>query len=220
MTLVPNRQAETLRAVQESAAVDLHTALPGIIVRYNHQTQTADIQPAVQRVIPALDEDEEDSVESLPVLPNVPVAFPRAGGFFLHFPLAVGDSVLVVFCEQDTNAWRNTGDEADPGSPERHGLSGAVAIPGYFPRTSTIADADDVNGHIGRDGGPNIEFQSSQIHAGGSSPLANGTNTDAHLAAIEASLTTIAAAAGSSNSYIKSALDGTNPIPTTILKGS
>lgn len=151
--------AEALGSILESFRSDLHVALPGIVRSYDSSTQTADIEPAVQRVIPSGDpEDEEDTPERLPVIPSVPIAWPRAGAFFLHFPLAAGDTVLLVFSESDLNEWRaGSGEVVDPALAGRHGLSGAVAIPGLSTRGNLIEDAGS-NPRIGNDGDVYLEF--------------------------------------------------------------
>lgn len=179
MTRPAARLAETLRTILESQAVDLHTSMPGIVKSYDAATQTADIQPAIQRVIPAIDDDNEDQTETLPVLPSVPIIWPRSGGFFLHFPIAEGDTVLLVFCEQDTNAWRNDGGVVDPGLPERHGLSGAVAYAGYSPRANANGSASGEFGRVGSEGGAFVEFRPSEIRVGGANALAEAAGVQA-----------------------------------------
>jgi hypothetical protein len=71
--------------------------------------------------------------EELPKLPNVPVLFPRSAAFSATWPIAKGDTVLVVFCSSAIGNWRESGDVADPGDLRRHDLSHAVAIPGVAP---------------------------------------------------------------------------------------
>jgi len=198
----PLSTAETLRRVIESHALDLHVALPGVVRSYDHETQTADVEPGVQRVRPAEDEDTDaDSPERLPVIPAVPVAWPRAGGHFVHWPMQAGDSVLLVFSESDLNAWRESGGVVDPGIGARHGLSGAIAIPGLYPRADVIASADASNGRIGRDGGHYVEFRADEIRIAGGEDLTLADPLEAHLKAIELALGTIATAAGAVNSY-------------------
>lgn len=212
---------EALRRVLDSFASDLHVALPGTVRSYDAATQTAEIELGVRRVLPAADEEQdEDTSEALPILPSVPVAWPRAGGFFLHWPMAAGDTVLVVFSESDLNAWRESGGVVDPGVALRHALSGAVCHPGLSTRANPIADADGTHGRIGNDGGVYIEFQPAEIRAGGAYTLAKRDQLATHLQAIETNLDTIATAAGAVNLYDFGVLDGIDPIATAVLKGS
>lgn len=212
--------AETLRQILEANALEIHTALPGVVRSYNSADQTAEIRLGLLRVLPSTqEEDAEDETEELPILQSVPVAWPRGGGLFLHWPLEEGDSVLVCFCEVDTNAWRSSGGVADPGLPTRHGLSGAVAVPGLYPRSAVIESASGDYGRLGKDGGPYIEFHDAEIRVGGGRSLARQDRLAIHLQAIKASLDTIASAAGAANSYDYSALEAIESIATSITKG-
>ncbi len=219
--------AETLSRILDSFAQDLHVALPGVVRSYDAASQTAEIRLGLQRVLTAEDEDQdEDTTENLPILQSVPVCFPRGGGYFLSFPLAVGDGVLVVFNELDINAWRDSsGDAVDPGVGLRHGLSGAVAVPGMFTRADALSSASGAYARFGRDGGPFLDARDAELWVGGSSDLALAGNLGQHLAAIAADLAAINAAIPGGVSvpalqYIKATLDASNPIPTTVTKGS
>ena len=162
---------EAVKRTLESFSLGLHVALPGVVRSYDNATQTAEIEPGVQRVILAEDEEEgEDTPEGLPILPAVLVLWPRAGSFFLHFPLVAGDSVMLLFSESDINEWRKSGGVVDPGVPARHGLSGAVAIPGMYPQGSPIASNSAPM--IGHDSGIRIEFTQLSIKVGGDSDAA------------------------------------------------
>jgi hypothetical protein len=222
--------AETLRRVLESTLQDVHTALPGVVRSYDAGTQTAEIELGVQRVRAAEDEDvEEDAPEALPILQGVPVLWPRGGGYFLHWPLTAGDSVGVVFSESDMNAWRESGGVVDPGVGTRHGLSGALALPGLFPRGSTIGSADGTDGRAGKDGGPYIGFKTSTIEVGGATSLVEDPNLDAHLDAVASALDAIAARISAEHggavidpnygSAARAALLASNPYATSVTKG-
>jgi hypothetical protein len=212
--------AETLRQVVDSFGLDLHVALPGTIRSYDAESQTAEIELGTQRVIPAADEDEDDdTAETLPILPSVPVIWPSGGGHFIHWPLSAGDTVLVVFCETDLNAWRESGGVADPGVATRHGLSGGVALPGLRTRGNPIGAADGTYGRLGLDGGVVIEFRSGEIRVGGAQALAQSAQVETHLAAIKVALDTIATAAGATHLYDFDLLNTGDPIATSITKG-
>lgn len=223
--------SETLRLVLESFAMDLHVAIPGIVRAYDAATQTATVEPGVQRVLSAADEDaDEDAPESLPILQGVPVAWPRAGGHFVHWPMVAGDAVLLVFSEADINAWREAGGVVDPGVGTRHGLSGAVAIPGMFTLGDPNPSADGSNGRVGREGGPFVEFKASTIDVGGAVALAEEPDLEQHLAAIATALDAIAARItaldsglaldGSYGGIARAILGGIYPIATEITRGT
>jgi hypothetical protein len=224
--------AETLRLVLESALQDVHTSIPGTVRSYDATTQTAEVEIGVQRVRAAEDEDvDEDVPESLPILQGVPVLWPRGGGVFLHFPMTAGDEVQVFFSEADLNAWRESGGVVDPGVATRHGLAGAVALPGMFSMGNPLADADGTYGRIGIDGDSSqIEFRPEEILAGGNVALAEEPNLEVHLDLIAAALDAIAVRIEALDSgpvvdatygvSKKATANAINPIATTILKGT
>lgn len=129
-------QAEIIREAIDSRLLDLHVAMPARVESYDAATQTIEARPMVRRAI----EDTEGEIrhEELPLIPNVLVAFPRAGAFSQSWPLSKGDHVLLVFCSSAIGAWRQSGDIADPVDLRRHDLSHAIAIPGIGPSGDTI----------------------------------------------------------------------------------
>ena len=166
--------AETLRRVLDARLADLHTALPGRVRAYDAATQTADIEPMIKRGVPTGGEEDEVALETLPVLPSVPVLFPSGGQCFVTFPLAVGDPVLLVFSERDTSQFRATGAVSDPGVPTMHGLSGAVAIPCAFgPRSAAMSGVSSTDLVVGRQGGlANLTIKSGTAEVGGAADSA------------------------------------------------
>lgn len=135
-----NADIETLVSERLRAAlVETHTAAPGRIVSYSASTQTATIQLALDRQF----EDDDGVTEDVPVPPilDVPVLFPRAGGWALTFPVQAGDPCLVVFGERDIAGWKQTGQQAAPATARTHDYSDAVAILGLWPASDPIAPA-------------------------------------------------------------------------------
>lgn len=124
---------EILQATQDQLAARIHTALPGRIRSYDVATQHADIEVLVQL-----------AGKPIPPLGDVPVCFPGGAAGFLHVPLEVGDSVLVVFVEEDFSGWWDTGSISAPKVLSRHGLH-AVAIAGL---RRPAAAAPVTGGHV------------------------------------------------------------------------
>lgn len=117
--------ALVLDAAISSRLRGLHTAAPGEIISYDHATQTATVQIAVELEI------ARGVTERIAPLRDVRIAWPRAGATSLHLPLSPGDGVLVVFSEQDPSAWLS-GVGSAPQTAGRHGLF-PFAIPGISP---------------------------------------------------------------------------------------
>ena len=111
----------------DGALLDLHTQMRGNVVSYDEGTKTCEVKIAAKRAVP--DGNGGYVYEDLPNIPNVPVAWPSAGGFMLHWPLAAGDSVFLTFDEVDVQRWETTGEVCEPGYLERHGLSSPLAHP-------------------------------------------------------------------------------------------
>jgi Phage protein Gp138 N-terminal domain len=104
------------------------TALPCIVSKVNLSAMTLECQPAIQGMITA--PDGSQSPVNLPLLVDVPIVFPSAGGFTLTFPIAVGDEVLVAFSSRCIDAWWQNGNVQPPIETRMHDLSDGFAIPG------------------------------------------------------------------------------------------
>ncbi len=128
--------AEIFRLAIQSSLLDVWTALPCRIESYDPVANSVEVLPMVRRAI--TDSHGNTQHEDLPVLPNVPVLFPRSSAFSATWPLAKGDFVLVIFCAAAVGNWRETGDISDPGDLRRHDLSFGFAIPGIAPKDGSI----------------------------------------------------------------------------------
>lgn len=125
---------------------EVHTMMPGIIVSFDAEKQTAEVQPAIKRVFILKDGNKDILTPTdLPKLINVPVVFPRGGGFSLTFPIAVGDECLIKFQERDIDNWQQKGDIQPPHSFRQHSLSDAICFVGIASEPKKITDFDDTN---------------------------------------------------------------------------
>jgi hypothetical protein len=132
-------EAELLREVIESRLADVHTSIPGRIVKYDAATQTADVEIVIQRA----EQSESGTIvhETFPVIPNVPVGWQSGGGYSFQFPLAVGDGVWLLFSEAAIANWRETGDVSPPGDLDRFDISYPIALPCARPRSKALVTA-------------------------------------------------------------------------------
>ncbi len=124
---------DVIQAWIERYLEDVGTAFPARVVAYDASTQKADLQPLVRD--PVQRDDGGFDYADLPVLPAVSVLFPRVAAWALTFPLAVGDTVLVVCQQTSPGAWE-TSDGTQPtfpGDARRHSIAHAVALVGYYP---------------------------------------------------------------------------------------
>ena len=117
---------EELQALKQDILSSLHCALPGTVVSFDAESQTAVIQPAVSRVIPSAVEGSLSF--SMPLLRDVPVFMP------VSFEVNPGDVCLVIFADCDIDAWFETGEAEVPASDRMHSLSDGFAFVGFRTR--------------------------------------------------------------------------------------
>lgn len=117
---------EALRAAMDARAANLWTATPGIVESYDPAAQTVSVQVALQMRVRGPDGTE--AMQSVSVLPDVPVCFPRAGGFAVTFPVKPGDECLVVFGMRCIDSWWQMGGVQPPLDARMHDPSDGFAI--------------------------------------------------------------------------------------------
>lgn len=132
---------DTARAWIERYLSEVHTTFPGRVEAYDSAKQTADIQPMVK--LPDEQPDGSIRYEDLPVLPSVPVLFPRSRQWFLGFSIDVGDTVAVHVAELSFAEWRRTAGRAaaHPGDLRRHHIANCIAVPGLYVTGQALSHA-------------------------------------------------------------------------------
>ena len=184
--------AQVISRALDARLADVHVAMPARIERYDAAAQTADCKPLVKRPVVV---DGVELVESLPVIPSVPVAFPRAGAWFLSFPIVKGDTVLLIFADRSLDQWLERGGEVDPGDVRTHALDGAIAMVGLYPSRQALGSAHAENVVLGNDSGAQIHIRPDDtIALGSASPgdwVARASLTDGDIGAIKSFLDTL-----------------------------
>lgn len=140
---------DIIRGAIDARLNTLHTALPGIVVSYDPDSNKATIQPA-------LNKNYVTGMQPMPILENVPVMFPN----FIRFPVNEGDYVLLVFAERSLDLWLSVGGQVTPTDPRKFDLSDAIAIPGLVPFTETFSDNNNQDFVINY-AGSNIRIESN-----------------------------------------------------------
>jgi hypothetical protein len=130
-----NDTETALRTALDGRQATMWTAIPAIVVSFNPTEMTLIAQPTIQAIVTASDGTETPI--PLPVLVDVPVCFPQAGGFLLTLPIAVGDEVLVIFASRCIDSWWQSAAVGPPMELRMHDLSDGFAIPG--PRSQPKA---------------------------------------------------------------------------------
>lgn len=146
-----NDPEEALRLAIDGALARLWTAAPGIVQAVDLVAQTCSVQPTIQGEIAG--PDGETQTVNLPLLVDVPLVFPRAGGFAVTFPVAAGDEVLVVFGARCIDAWYQSGGVQPAAEARMHDLSDGFAIPGPTSQPRKLAAVSTVNMQMRTEGG-------------------------------------------------------------------
>lgn len=134
-------QAEILNAFKASIMAELRVSCPAKVVSWDASKQLADVKPLIKDIFEG--EDGEVQHLSIPVITNVPVVFPGAGGMRITFPVAIGDTVHLVFCDRSIDAWLDQGGETAPVDQRRHHIADAVAYPGLHPNNAAWSGLED-----------------------------------------------------------------------------
>ncbi|MBU0777786.1 hypothetical protein KKF82_05970, partial [Patescibacteria group bacterium] len=145
---------EALERKFDNFAFELRCCSPGIIDSFDEEKQTVRVQLAIKEYIRCgakefLDE-HGDNVAAIPVpiLVDVPICIPSAGGFSLTLPIKAGDECLVVFGDTCMDNWWEfgcpeadlwpLGEPATQKSLRRHNLSDGFAILGVKSQPNVI----------------------------------------------------------------------------------
>jgi hypothetical protein len=154
-------ETDAATAAAREIQKNIHTQMPGIIRSYDPATQTATVQPAIQRVW------IEDGGVDLPQCLDVPVYFPRGGKFALTFPVAPGDECSLNFSERAIDFWFENGGVQLPSEYRLHDLSDAFAFVGFSSKPNAIKDvATDAAELRTLDGKTRIRVEDGMVTAG------------------------------------------------------
>lgn len=129
------------------------TAIPAYVTKVNLEAMTIEAQPTIQGVIINSDKEETSTYVSLPVLADVPICFPSAGGFSLTFPVAVNDECLIVFASRCIDSWWQNGGIGKPIESRQHDLSDGFAIMGPKSQPNVISSISSSSVQLRNNGG-------------------------------------------------------------------
>jgi hypothetical protein len=149
-----DRLLQILKNAIENRLIEVHTGLPGKVTSVNTAANTVDVQPVLQRKY------ADDTVRNMPVIANVPLAFPRTASAHLILPVKKDDYVWLWFSERSLDNWLEKGGIVDPQDPRKFNLSDAVAYPGCYPKPLANDRFDGENLRIENDTA-SIELQPS-----------------------------------------------------------
>ena len=125
-----NANLETvLNALADSVMADLRVAMPGYVEAWDPNQQTVIVKLAIRETVS--NEGIEQEMD-IPILVDVPIVVPRAGGYVLGFAPTKGDECLVVFGDCCIDSWWQSGGVQSQADSRRHDLSDGFAILGCW----------------------------------------------------------------------------------------
>lgn len=146
----------------ENALVDTNCISLGTIQSFNSALQTAEISINYKRKV-------GDEYIEYPLLVDCPVVFLTGGVARLTFPVAQGDTCLVLFCDRDIDTWFDSGQVTEPNSRRIHSLNDGIAIVGIRSKLNPIENFNTVIASLIDKTGERL------VHAGMMNPYAGTT---------------------------------------------
>lgn len=144
-------ETEMFRRLLDSFANSLRVAIPAVVQSFDPVAQTVVLQPLIKERIQ--NPDLTQSWVQLPLLLDVPVVFPRAGGFAMTMPITAGDEGIALFQDMCFDQWWVAGGVQIQAEKRRHDLSDAVFLPGVWNQTRTLPNFSTTAAQLRNDAG-------------------------------------------------------------------
>ena len=141
------------------AVAELRCCLPGIIQSFDATKQTVVVQLAVQETVVLTDSATglpSKQQKTIPVLLDVPIVWPRSGGYVLTCPIVQGDECLVTFADLNYNAWWQNGGVQPRMDSRRHDFSDAFAILGTWSQPRVLSNYSMTSAQLRNEAGTNF----------------------------------------------------------------
>lgn len=165
-----NRDTASLDSVIEASAGDLsgwlRVAMPAIVTAFDDKRQTVTLQPAIAGT------DENGGAITPTVLADVPVKFPRGGGFAFTFPVKPGDEGWVLFADRCIDDWFSSGQVSQAAEHRQHDWSDGGFLPGFsslaraissFRNDAIVMRQLEGTGYVSIDTGGNVDIDGAKL---------------------------------------------------------
>lgn len=156
-----NSLQEAMIAILDGLQARLWTALPAIVQSFDAEKITCKAQPAIQAQFQQ--QDGSWLWVKMPLLLDVPVVFPGAGGYTLTFPVAEGDEALIIFSSRCIDAWWASGGIQVQAELRMHDLSDGFAIVGLRSQPRKFTVSTTAMQLRSDDGEAKIEFSAGHV---------------------------------------------------------
>lgn len=133
-----------LQANRDEIFASLRCHAIGVIVSFDPDAITASVRIAAQALVFNQPQSIDGKLQTTPkiidypVLTDVPVFVPSGGAGRMTFPVAAGDTCLLLFNDRDLDNWFQSGAAMPPNSPRMHSLSDGLAIVGFRSRANPV----------------------------------------------------------------------------------
>ncbi|EJC8213283.1 translation initiation factor IF-2 [Citrobacter freundii] len=138
--------AETFESERETTKNQIRVALPGIIQSFDPDAVTAVVQPAIRYV--EMDNDGNRVTRPYPLLVDVPVVFPTAGGVTLTLPVKAGDECELKFQDRCIDFFWQNGGVQEPVDDRIHDLSDATCSVGQISQPNKIKNVSTTSAQL------------------------------------------------------------------------
>ncbi|HFF2644324.1 hypothetical protein JRZ80_10995 [Acinetobacter nosocomialis] len=130
MALSNNERSPDLLDIIKDAVSEeilaIWTNLPCEVVSYDPDAVTVEVKPSIR--VPVRTPEGSIKMIEIPILQDVPVMFPCAGGFTITHPIDVGDECIVSFSSRNIDLWWQSGGVQNPFDTRHHDLSDGFAF--------------------------------------------------------------------------------------------
>lgn len=139
--------------LEERINFRLRVCVVGIVQSFDSVKQTVVVRPALTENVKIAG---LNTTVNIPDLLDVPIQFPRAGGFSLTMPIAEGDECLVVFADSCFDAWWQSGGVQNEVEKRRHDLSDGIALFGIWSQTRRLGSFSTASAQLRDDAGATV----------------------------------------------------------------
>jgi hypothetical protein len=123
-----NSLGEVLTALLDDKSAQTAVIVPGEVTAWDSSTETATIVPQLLN----------RAGDSRPEVRECPVVFPGA-----YWDIQVGETGLLLVCDEDFTSWWRTGERSAPATQQNHDIGNAVFLAGFRTRTNARTHATD-----------------------------------------------------------------------------
>ena len=139
---IPNVSlVDVLRKTKAAVKKEINCIKVGKINSFNADKQQAEVEIVISKIID-IDSEGVKTVRKYPLLVEVPSVVIGGGSSYLQMPINKGDTCLVLFNDDDIDAWV-TSNATTPYTTRKHDLTDAFCLVGVNNETQTRMSFDD-----------------------------------------------------------------------------